>query len=886
MKKSILALCLCPLNSISKTLSACFLLGTSVLLAQDTIPTAVTPMNNTGDLPYSTTIGTDIEHVDLASGNLIVTIPFVSVPGRKMSFDFGIRFDARFWAQEMHPNNRLFWNVEMRNWLTTNTVGWTHTQGYLTYSHGKAYCVENDSQEPVQNGSPSSILYWAGGDQSSSYIFTDRNGIKHSFAVNKFTSGECDSRTIPAGNPFDSSNHVAPSYDMDGYYAHLDGLTPIIQGPDGTHYGGGGVSGGTSREVLGQYFVDFAGETDLRGNTQTDPPGGTDSIGRTIVTQQISTNQIFDQIHDSNGSLQSYTVNLESIPISTQFGSTAITEFSATRQVVSSVVLPNQQTYSFQYDSWGDITQIVEPNGAIISYQWATVNLNTAGSGIVRAVTQRTVIHDGVSDTWTLSYTPITNSSTSTVSDRVSETYPPNTSGTQAQTIYSYDQYQHLVKMQYLASPAGTQLRQYELTWDQSVSIPESPNPASHLASIKTTLENGLVSKRTFQYDLYAFPYQILDCGGNGYATWLNCWTLASGDTSINGVPFDPEPPTYLPPLILWPGTHGNVTTIQEYNWGQDAPSQPLVRQTIRKYLQDTNSNYFVENPYASNGALPLRNIANRVVSETIYDGSVGCTGTGTWADDGNGTITPPPACQANQIAQTIVTYDNGSPSTYGYYGEATSISHWLNSPSSRMLPSSYTYDNYGNITAVTDPRNYTTTYGYSDSWTGGGNCSASSPANAYLTSVTNALGQQSTQSYYECTGKLATYNNANDLAAARSGTTFSYDFMGRTTLVTYPNGGRTTTVYDDIARTIDVQQLIVDGKTHEALTQLDNLGRAVQTQLLSDPQVTYATTSYDALGRKYQVSNPYRSTSDSTYGITTFSYDALGRITSQLDSD
>jgi RHS repeat-associated protein len=888
MKKSILTLCLCPLNSISKTLSACFLLGTSVLLAQDTIPTAVTPMNNTGDLPYSTTIGTDIEHVDLASGNLIVTIPFVSVPGRKMSFDFGIRFDARFWVQDTHSDNRLFWNVEMRNWLTANTVGWTPTQGYLTYSFGQAYCVDNAGQEPVQNGSHSSILYSAGGVQGSGYIFTDRNGYKHSFAVNKFTSGECLT-TVPAGNPFDSSNYVAPSYDMDGYYANLDGLYPTIQGPDGTYYYSGGVSGGTSRTTLGQYFVDFAAEADLRGNSQIVSPGGTDSIGRTIVTQITSANQIVYLIHDSNGSLQPYTVNLEPIQISTQFGNTSIHEYSATRQVVSSVVLPNQQSYSFQYDSWGHITQIVEPNGAIINYQWETTGLSAAGGGVFRAVTQRTVIHDGVSDTWTLSYSPITTSSTGALSDTVTVTYPPNTNGTQAQTIYSYDQYQHLIKMQYLASPAGAQLRQFELTWDQSVSIPESLNPASHLASIQTTLENGLVSKRTFQHDLYAFPYQILDCGGNNYQFWLNCWILASGGATINGVPFNPQPPTYLPPMNVYPGTHGNVTTIQEYDWGQGAPSQQPVRQTIRKYLQDTNSNYFFANPFTTgtNGGASMRNITNRVVRETIYDGSVGCTGTGTWADDGNGTITPPPACQANMIAQTVVTYDQNAPSTYGYYGEATAISHWLNSPSSTMLTSSYTYDGHGNILTATDPRNYTTTYGYSDAWAGSSNCAASSPANAYLTSVTNALNQQSTQSYYECTGKLATYKNANDLAAGNRETAFSYDWMGRTTLVSYPNGGHTATAFNDSAHTIDVQQLIVAGKTHEALTQLDHLGRAVQTQLLSDPQgVTYATTSYDALGRKYQVSNPYRSTSDSTYGTTTFGYDALGRMTSQIDSD
>ncbi len=71
----------------------CLFLSFSIAVyAQDSIPTAITSGNNTGDLPYSTSIGTDTEHVELSSGNLIVNIPFVDVPGRKMSFDFGVRY--------------------------------------------------------------------------------------------------------------------------------------------------------------------------------------------------------------------------------------------------------------------------------------------------------------------------------------------------------------------------------------------------------------------------------------------------------------------------------------------------------------------------------------------------------------------------------------------------------------------------------------------------------------------------------------------------------------------------------------------------------------------------------------------------------------------------
>jgi YD repeat-containing protein len=55
----------------------------------------------------------------------------------------------------------------------------------------------------------------------------------------------------------------------------------------------------------------------------------------------------------------------------------------------------------------------------------------------------------------------------------------------------------------------------------------------------------------------------------------------------------------------------------------------------------------------------------------------------------------------------------------------------------------------------------------------------------------------------------------------------------------------------------------------------------------MTDPQgIVYTDTTYDALGRKHTVSNPYRSTSDLTYGLTTFGYDGLSRVKTVTTSD
>ena len=61
----------------------------------------------------------------------------------------------------------------------------------------------------------------------------------------------------------------------------------------------------------------------------------------------------------------------------------------------------------------------------------------------------------------------------------------------------------------------------------------------------------------------------------------------------------------------------------------------------------------------------------------------------------------------------------------------------------------------------------------------------------------------------------------------------------------------------------------------------LDGFGRITQKQVTSDPNgIAYIDTTYDKVGRIASISNPYYTTTDATYGITSIQYDALNRIT------
>ena len=67
----------------------------------------------------------------------------------------------------------------------------------------------------------------------------------------------------------------------------------------------------------------------------------------------------------------------------------------------------------------------------------------------------------------------------------------------------------------------------------------------------------------------------------------------------------------------------------------------------------------------------------------------------------------------------------------------------------------------------------------------------------------------------------------------------------------------------------------------------IDGLGRVTQTQLNSDPDgADYVDTTYDPAGHKSTVSNPHRSGSSTTDGITTYQYDPFGRTNLVIPPD
>ena len=166
------------------------------------------------------------------------------------------------------------------------------------------------------------------------------------------------------------------------------------------------------------------------------------------------------------------------------------------------------------------------------------------------------------------------------------------------------------------------------------------------------------------------------------------------------------------------------------------------------------------------------------------------------------------------------------------------------------------------------EPLGNTTTYAYSTSFAG-----------AYPTTETNPKSQVTTFNYDFNTGLKISTTDPNSQT-----TSYTYDLMGRLTQISYPDGGQTSFAYTDTpnASSVQVTQKITSSLNLAATAVVDGLGRTTT----EEPNVRHPTgtdfilTTYDAAGRVSTVTNPYRSTSDSTYGLTTYEYDGLSRVT------
>jgi RHS repeat-associated protein len=309
--------------------------------------------------------------------------------------------------------------------------------------------------------------------------------------------------------------------------------------------------------------------------------------------------------------------------------------------------------------------------------------------------------------------------------------------------------------------------------------------------------------------------------------------TLGNGQTKKVVKTYDTGVPLTVPPGSGTNIIYGNLLSEQEYDYGNGSPGA-LIRTTNTNYQAISNSSYLAANLLA----LPS--------SVQITDGS------------------------GVQRAYTTFGYDE-SPSPSGVHGNQTSAHHWLNTTGT-YLTSTSVFNTNGTIASTTDPKLNTTSYGYSSGYAGSG-----------PTSVTNPKSQTTSFTYDFNTGQKASVTDPNSQK-----TSYTYDVMWRLASATYPDGGGETITHQESTFPFSATSTkkIAANQSRVATNFFDGLGRLSETQLTDLEGKDFTVTTYDADGRVASVTNPYRSTSDPSYGVTTTAYDALNRPTQVTKQD
>lgn len=500
-------------------------------------------------------------------------------------------------------------------------------------------------------------------------------------------------------------------------------------------------------------------------------------------------------------------------------------------KVASQIVLPNGQTYAFTYDpTYGMLSKMTYPSGGYVRYVWG---LNPLAEAALWSQTPASA--------WNCHYDSPAITDRYVSFDGTTEVLHQHF---QYGTNWDSDFEDWDTKTTTVTTTDLVRGTSFNIVYTYSpVLVPCVP---SHLGCGFGMFTVQMPVEQTMQY--YSTSGTLLKTVGK---TWCNGnpRELCSETTTLNDTGQVSET-TYAY------NTNEQQTERDEYDYGLQ-----LTRKTVTNYASFTGG--------------PIVDLPSSVIT---YNGS----GARVAETDSSYDQT---ALQTTAVVQHT-TAPGGSTR-----GNLTTVTkQCFNGPCSGGSPTThYSYYDTGQIYQMTDPKGNVTTFSYTDNYSScGGNAPPSGATNAYLTQVTYpTVHVNHIESYcYDYTAGLL--RGSTDENSQTTSYTYA-DSLDRLTEANYPDGGETLVSYNDAPPTpsVTVEKEIKSGQFVTHVSMIDGIGLPIETELTSDPFGTDLTLmSYDGLGREYTVTNPYRSTGDPTYGVTTYAYDSLNRTTQVTHPD
>jgi RHS repeat-associated protein len=822
----------------TKCLSPAVLLGSVFLFTMAGFAQSPSNSHNFGLPDNASFHGSEIDNVQLNNGNLHIEIPLYSVSGRGPAAGFKYVYDSKGWF------------AYTLNWAAGTPV-YIKPMGYGDNGLGArpfqnmGWSVVGPLSNPVAGTNFPGLGFTSEQGYSCIYngqvysanritwIYKEPGGETHAFQ--KYLTSSLAPCPVPT---------MVYAVDGSGFALQLN--PTVLYAKNGTQIqqtfdGQGNVNGWVVQDTSGNQI----------SKVSSSPAATTitDTLGRSLNSDFIYNSSIGKYeltYYDSSGNPQKIQVVKSSVGLQTNLCSLQntgsdgpCTEYTASGQVPTEIDLPNGTKYTIVYNqnAYGTPSSITLPSGATISYSWGTTYPSCAASsyGIDDAgprVVSRTISGAGVPNaTWTYTYSCYGGGGKTTVTDANGN-----------DTVHKFDN---------------------SSAWQ--VGAPIKPSYEIETDSYSGSASSGTLLKTV------ATDYLVLDTVAgtklpiHKTTTWNAQGSLQQREET------DYDSASMNGSTIYW----GNPVEIREYGFGA-GPYGALARKTHFNYAHLAgNTNY--------NANYVSLNIANRVTEKQIYDGSGNLLADSKTYYDQNSVT----AISGVPNHVTLSTQSRGNP---------TQSSVWRNTTNT-WLSTNNTFNDLGHVLSTQDPLVHTTTFSYADSWSGS-TCGVGTNTQAYLTqtsapNTTNSQGatvhHRAQTSYYPCTGQKQSTRDENDILAARTGTTYTYDLMFRPLTVTRTDGGQTSYSYTDTSGAVSVTTTEKQDSTHNIVSTsyADGLGRLKQTRLTSDPEGTvYTDTTYDLLGRKASVSNPYRSTSDPTYGTAQYQYDPLSRVILEIPPD
>lgn len=795
--------------------------------------------------PYHDYHGGDIDHINLDNGNLTVTIPVLSYPqrGSSLRLDFALVFNGTGMSTTGIKNCQTIYGVQV---CTGGWGGPSWQAGVSPFTTSKGIALY-DMQDMASTLRLIEYTHDEGGSTVTNYydqdVFDTPDGGSHPAVQTNNGQVSDDGTNIQAGfvfSPFSSNS------DSISQVCTWDCSLP-------------GVAAGLTVMSTRSGITYFGSDTSSNGPVRMDADGNyisgngtalTDTVGRTIPFPSAAASPTPSQAAECTGTLPTSSVRTWTPPGYTNpflfcyatvtlgwpaYLKNTWTETTSSVTILQSLVLPNGQAWTFGYqeaasncpNSSVGSTNIGDLTSIIFptggTISYTYTCIQNPWPDYTTAVATRAVNANDGQGSHPWTYSYTTNQNASWIT-RITDPLQNDT----VQTLTSGNTSTATNATRVTQTYAGSASTGKLLRTDTRVYPPQYATIGSfplYPSSERTTLDNGMSSQTTYQY----------------------CC-----DLSFTSIPYGLSTPVAA--------SYGKVTDVKVYDYAASGQGT-LLRETSTNYLFQYNALYL------SPGFLDL------ILTQTTYDG------------------------KGNQMAHVSNTYD-GSPRAvsgiaslpgsqlstplYSVFGHATSQSKWLNTGGNPTTTT--TYFDTGKPFQFTDPLGHTkATYYCTGSSPTSIPCSSSAYLGAVPTVISNPLGQQTSFTYRTDTGQLLTTTDPNGQT-----TTDAYsDSLNRLTSITYPDGGQTGIQYNDSGTIgVTVSQKLNSSTSKVIQANVDGLGREVTT-ILSDPSgYTFTSTSYDALGRMYQESTPYRTTNDTSYGLTTYLYDPLGRTITKTDSD